>query len=344
MRSSYTLARERAVTRAGREPYVAAQLIGVMFMGSTLLTPLYILYRRAFVFSEMTLTLIYAVYVIGNIGALFFFGRISDQIGRRRASLPAMAVGGVATLIFLFARDTAWLFVARMLSGLAIGVASGAATAWLAELVPSDDKPRASALATFANFIGLAIGPLIAGLLAQFAPAPLHTSFVVYLITLALVAWQVSTLDETVQRIKSFSDYLGNEIALAVTLHGDEKAAVPLVMAEITKPGLAQFLTDQLAVLHVEHQPVLADEGQDVAALRLEGKGVLHAPQVVIIDRLGGRVAQARDDDRVHRADVALVELAERRRVAGQRLGDQGGVVELSLAGPRHVGPSVLSA
>ena len=148
----------------------------------------------------MTLTLIYAVYVIGNIGALFFFGRISDQIGRRRTSLPAMAVGGVATLIFLFARDTAWLFVARMLSGLAIGVASGAATAWLAELVPSDDKPRASALAALANFIGLAIGPLIAGLLAQFAPAPLHTSFVVYLITLALVAWQVSTLDETVQR------------------------------------------------------------------------------------------------------------------------------------------------
>jgi hypothetical protein len=65
------------------------------------------------------------------------------------------------------------------------------------------------------------------------------------------------TLDETVQRIKSFSDYLGNEIALAVTLHGDEKAAVPLVMAEITKPGLAQFLTEQLATLHGEGFQVL---------------------------------------------------------------------------------------
>src|SRR5436305_4138125 len=88
MRSSYTLARERAVTRAGREPYVAAQLIGVMFMGSTLLTPLYILYRRAFGFSEMTLTLIYAVYVVGNIGALFFFGRISPRSAADARACP----------------------------------------------------------------------------------------------------------------------------------------------------------------------------------------------------------------------------------------------------------------
>src|SRR5947199_4025931 len=96
MPSSYTLPRERAVTRAAREPYVAAQLIGVMFMGSTLLTPLYILYRRAFGFSEMTLTLIYAVYVVGNIGALFFsvaFRTRSVADARacprwRRAALP----------------------------------------------------------------------------------------------------------------------------------------------------------------------------------------------------------------------------------------------------------------
>ena len=61
-------------------------------MGSTLLTPLYLIYRRMFGFSEVTLTLIYAVYVVGNLAALFFFGRLSDQIGRRRTSLPAIAL------------------------------------------------------------------------------------------------------------------------------------------------------------------------------------------------------------------------------------------------------------
>jgi predicted MFS family arabinose efflux permease len=169
-------------------------------MGSTLLTPLYLPYRRAFGFSEITLTLIYAVYVVGNIGALFFFGRLSDQIGRRRTSLPAIVLAGIATLIFLFAHATAWLFVARVLSGLAIGIASGTATAWIAELAPGGDKEWASALAATANLFGSGVGPLLAGLLAEFAPAPLQTTWLVYLAALALVAWPVASLSETVQR------------------------------------------------------------------------------------------------------------------------------------------------
>ena len=195
----YALAHDRGAVRGEHGTYIAAQLIGVMFMGSTLLTPLYVLYARAFGFSEVTLTLIYAIYVIGNLGALFFFGRLSDQIGRRRTSLSAIALGGIATLVFLFARDTDWLFAARILSGLAIGVASGTATAWMAELVPADEKPRASTLASIANLVGIGVGPLLAGALAQFAPAPLSTSFVVYLILIGVVAWQVSTLEETVR-------------------------------------------------------------------------------------------------------------------------------------------------
>ena len=37
-----------------------AAMIGVMFAGSTLLTPLYIIYKQKFGFSGITLTLIYA--------------------------------------------------------------------------------------------------------------------------------------------------------------------------------------------------------------------------------------------------------------------------------------------
>ena len=120
--------REQAAGAGSRAARLAAVLIGVMFMGSTLLTPLYLLYQRAFGFSEITLTLIYAVYVVGNIGALFFFGHLSDQVGRRRTSLPAIALAGSRPSCSSFARSTAWLFVARILSGLAIGIASGTAT------------------------------------------------------------------------------------------------------------------------------------------------------------------------------------------------------------------------
>ena len=68
---------------------VATQL-GIMFIGAILPTPLYPLYREAFGFSGVTLTLIYATYVLGNLTALLFFGRLADQIGRRPKNRSAV--------------------------------------------------------------------------------------------------------------------------------------------------------------------------------------------------------------------------------------------------------------
>jgi MFS family permease len=151
-----------------------AAMIGVMFMGSTVLTPLYSIYRETFHFSRIVLTLIYAAYVVGNLGALLFLGRLSDQIGRRRVTMMAIALAIMATILFLLAPATSWLFVARILSGFAIGLASSAGAAWIAELDPEHDRSRAALLMTSANFAGLALGPLLAGLLAQYAPWPLR--------------------------------------------------------------------------------------------------------------------------------------------------------------------------
>lgn len=170
-----------------------------MFMSSTLITPLYSLYRQAFDFSAITLTLIYAVYVVGNLTALLMFGRLSDRIGRRRVALPAVGLAGVGALSFLFARNTAWLYAGRILSGLAIGLASGTGAAWLAELYGEVERSRATLTATSANFVGLAIGPLLAGALVQYGPWPRQLSFVVYLLMLAIVAFLIARAHETVE-------------------------------------------------------------------------------------------------------------------------------------------------
>lgn len=111
-----------------------------MYVGSTLVTPLYVLYESEFGFSELVLTLVFAAYSAGNVASLFLLGRISDQIGRRRTTLAAIAVAAAATLVFLFAAGTAWLFAGRFLSGLAIGIASGAATAWIVDLTRASTR------------------------------------------------------------------------------------------------------------------------------------------------------------------------------------------------------------
>jgi MFS family permease len=63
--------------------WIVGATIGVAFMGSGLIAPLYAVYQRTFHFPEVTLTLIYAAYALGNLAALLFFGKVSDCAGRR---------------------------------------------------------------------------------------------------------------------------------------------------------------------------------------------------------------------------------------------------------------------
>jgi MFS family permease len=162
--------------------------LALLRIGATLPTPLYVMYRETFRFSTLTLTLIFAVYVVGSLGALFFFGRVSDQIGRRRVVLPAIGLAGLSALLFLVAFDEFMLGGARLLGGLAIGVAAGAGTAWIAELEPDHDRRRATLITVVSTMAGVGSGPLISGLLADFAPWPLRLPFLLDLALLAVVA------------------------------------------------------------------------------------------------------------------------------------------------------------
>jgi predicted MFS family arabinose efflux permease len=179
---------------------VVASMIGMLFGGSTLLTPLYIMYKQAFGFSQISLTLIYAVYVVGNLCGLLFFGRLSDQIGRRRVAAAGMFLMIIATLVFLSARGIGALYVGRILSGLAISVGAGTGTAWLSDLIDDESKSRATVIATSANFIGLGVAALIAGAMAEYLPWPLHLPYIVYLIVLVAVTGLVFMVPETVAR------------------------------------------------------------------------------------------------------------------------------------------------
>ncbi len=148
---------------------IAAE-IAVIYLLATIPTPLYVLYQHEFRFSHLTLTLIYAVYVAGSLGAMFFLGRLSDQVGRRFVVLTALGIAAISAIVFLAATTTGLLFPARILSGLAIALASGASTAWILEVQPQHENATSTQAAIEANLVGLARGALLGGLLAQYAP------------------------------------------------------------------------------------------------------------------------------------------------------------------------------
>ena len=90
-----------------------------------------------------------------------------------------------------------------MLSGLSAGVFTGTATAAVIEAAPEKWRTRAAAVATVANIGGLGIGPLLAGLLVEYAPAPLHLSFIVHIVLALLAGAAVLIVPETSQRTGS---------------------------------------------------------------------------------------------------------------------------------------------
>jgi MFS family permease len=150
----------------------------VLIAGANLATPLYAVYRDRFGFSSAVLTLVFATYALVLVPSLLVFGQLSDRIGRRPVIAAGLAVAMVGLALFAFADATAWLFAGRAVQGLAVGAASGAATAALVELAPAGEAARAALLSTLAQAGGSAAGPLVGGLFAEWAPAPRTSGFV----------------------------------------------------------------------------------------------------------------------------------------------------------------------
>jgi MFS family permease len=169
-----------------------------MMLGTTLPTPLYVIYQEQWHFSSGLITVIYASYAGGVLTALLLAGRSSDQVGRRPVLATTIALSALSTVVFILAPGLAWLFVGRVLSGVSAGLVTGTATAALTETAGGAASRRATRVATAANMGGLGLGPLVAGLFAQFGPNPTVLVFEVYLVVLALAALALAFLPETV--------------------------------------------------------------------------------------------------------------------------------------------------
>jgi MFS family permease len=189
--------RLEAPPRPARHPvrfWSTAYTVVVLLTGTNLATPLYRDYGSRFGFSPLTTTLVFAVYVMALIPSLLLAGPLADAIGRRRVLLPAVALAAAGSVLFAFADGTGWLIAARILQGVAVGAASGALTAALTDVEPRGDRRRAARVSTVASAAGLGLGPLLAGLLAEYAPAPHVLPFLAEVVLLVPAAIAVAVL------------------------------------------------------------------------------------------------------------------------------------------------------
>jgi MFS family permease len=170
---------------------------------TTVPTPLYALYQSRDGFPTWLTTVIFAAYAVGVAVSLYLVGHVSDWVGRRPLALAALAAEGVAAVLFLVAPSVPGLLIARLITGLGVGALTASATAHLGELWREGRPGRSgavpAAVAVVANIGGLGLGPLVGGLLAQTAPAPLVTPYALSLVVLVLAAVAALLAPETVE-------------------------------------------------------------------------------------------------------------------------------------------------
>lgn len=270
-----------APSRAGR--LAGGLVVCVLFMGSTLLTPLYDLYRQAYGFSALTLVLLYAVYVVGNLAALLLLGRLSDQLGRRPVALAGLALAGLSTGLFLVAQAPWALFAGRMLSGCAVGLGAGAATAWITEFTPAAERAGSASVMTAFNFIGLTLGPVLAGVLVQYAAWPLRLSFLAYLAVLALTAAGVAATAETLRRRRGARPDLKPRLGLP-----------PGAGLAFIAPGATGFAAMALVGFYAALGPTMIREALHVTNRALSGVVVSELFLVAAVVILATRDVRAR--------------------------------------------------
>ena len=121
--------------------WLMAAVLTSMMLGTTLPTPLYVIWQAQWHFAAVLVTVIFAVYAVAVLAALLFAGRSSDQAGRKPVLAVALGCSALSTIVFILAPDVGLLFVGRILSGLSAGLTTGTATAALTELAPASARP-----------------------------------------------------------------------------------------------------------------------------------------------------------------------------------------------------------
>lgn len=199
---------------------------------STVPTPLYPLYMARDGFSTFMVTVVFAAYAVGVVISLILAGHISDWVGRRRVLVAALLLELVAAVLFIASTDLTVLLLARLVSGLGVGMVTATATAHLAELHaahrPGAPAQRFEIVSTAANIGGLGFGPLIAGFLAQWVDAPLRTPYLVFAVLLLLAVGAVLLAPETVTRPEVAPVYRPQRVSAD---HGDPAGFVAAAAA-----------------------------------------------------------------------------------------------------------------
>jgi DHA1 family tetracycline resistance protein-like MFS transporter len=96
-------------------------------------------------------------------------GNLSDRFGRRPVLLASLAAFAIDYALMGFAPTLAWLFLGRVLAGVA-GAVYSPAWAYVADVSPPEKRAQSFGVMGAAFGVGFIVGPALGGLLGEFGP------------------------------------------------------------------------------------------------------------------------------------------------------------------------------
>jgi MFS transporter, DHA1 family, tetracycline resistance protein len=142
----------------------------VDLLGFGIVLPLLPYYAQQLHASGAAAGALIAVYSAMQFVAAPWWGRLSDRLGRRPVLLVSLAGSTLSYLLFALATNIEWLFVSRILAGLA-GANISVAQAFIADTTSQQERARGMGLIGAAFGLGFVFGPVIGGLLAHYGHA-----------------------------------------------------------------------------------------------------------------------------------------------------------------------------
>ena len=184
---------------------------------------------KAFNAGQTTLNLVAVGYSLGLATSVLYLGALGDRYGRKRMLLLGMGLTIPASLLAGFAPSIGVLFAARLLGGVAAGMAFPTTLALITALWSGNDRTRSIALWSAIGGAIASLGPLLSGALLEHFDWGSVFLITLPLATLALyLAWRYvpAHVNETTEPVDNFGGILSVLLVAALVL-GINLAPVP---------------------------------------------------------------------------------------------------------------------